>query len=202
MAEQSTMATLGDEHRRIAKAACSVYDLQVDSDAVVDSMYATSCKFSDPLVLVSGPSHVKAQFRSLRMLFREIDFHVDGIGPLGEKLVIEATVTYVPKFMPRACWFTSRECQVGCDLVEALKNHDAEALAGLQTLGTRYGLLQQRAAGASITIFSVKEQTFTFLQVEVARVVRQLKVAAIAPREDARPGSSPQEAVDPADLLM
>jgi len=76
-------------------------------------------------------------------------------------------------------WFTSRECQVGCDLVEALKNHDAEALAGLQ-----------------------KEQTFTFLQVEVARVVRQLKVAAIAPREDARPGSSPQEAVDPADLLM
>eukprot|EP00439_Symbiodinium_sp_Y106_P073270 s1796_g13.t1 len=99
-------------------------------------------------------------------------------------------------------WFTSRECQVGCDLVEALKNHDAEALAGLQTLGTRYGLLQQRAAGASITIFSVKEQTFTFLQVEVARVVRQLKVAAIAPREDARPGSSPQEAVDPADLLM
>ncbi|CAE7327821.1 unnamed protein product [Symbiodinium sp. CCMP2456] len=97
------MATLGNEHQQLAKAACSLYDLQVDSDAVVDSMYASSCKFSDPLVLVSGTSHVKAQFRSLRMLFREIDFHVDGIGQLGEKLVIEATITYVPKFMPRAC---------------------------------------------------------------------------------------------------
>ena len=98
------IATLGDEQQqRIAKAVCSVYDLQVDSDAVVESMYASSCQFSDPLVLVSGHGHVKAQFRSLRMLFREIDFHVDGVGLMGEKVIIEATVTYVPKFLPSAC---------------------------------------------------------------------------------------------------
>ena len=66
-------------------------------------MYASACQFSDPLVLVSGPAHVKAQFRSLRMLFREIDFQVEGVGLLGEKVVIEASVTYVPKRMPRAC---------------------------------------------------------------------------------------------------
>ena len=94
---------LNDEQRSLAKAACSAYDLQVDADALVDSMYASDCQFSDPLVLVEGPARVKAQFRSLRILFREIDFQVEGIGLLGEKVVIEAMVSYVPKFMPNAC---------------------------------------------------------------------------------------------------
>lgn len=51
-------------------------------------------------------------------------------------------------------WIMSREYQVGTELVEATKNYDAEALIGLQ-----------------------KDQIFTFLQVEVARIAKLLKVA-------------------------
>eukprot|EP00913_Durusdinium_trenchii_P004517 g4194.t1 len=62
-------------------------------------------------------------------------------------------------------WFLSREYQVGTDLVEAMKSNDAEALAGLQ-----------------------KEQIFTFLQVEVARIVKQLKAQSCFCRRTERWG--------------
>lgn len=71
-------------------------------------------------------------------------------------------------------WFLSREYQVGTDLVEAMKSNDAEALAGLQ-----------------------KEQIFTFLQVEVARIVKQLKVVTVKSAS----GEEPQKR-DLADLLQ
>lgn len=54
-------------------------------------------------------------------------------------------------------WFTSKECQVGSDLIEAFRACDPQAVAA-----------------------TIKDQTFTFLQVEVARIAKQLKVVAVA----------------------
>eukprot|EP00435_Cladocopium_sp_Y103_P040990 s2430_g11.t1 len=78
-------------------------------------------------------------------------------------------------------WIMSREYQVGTELVEATKNYDAEALIGLQ-----------------------KDQIFTFLQVEVARIAKLLKVATVAKPSDGDRGGYPVEKPpqDIADLLQ
>jgi len=75
-------------------------------------------------------------------------------------------------------WFTSKECQVASDLVEAFKTNDAEAMAGL-----------------------IKDQTFSFLQVEVARIAKQLKVVMAAPARSGGYGGN-QEPQDLAEMLM
>lgn len=54
-------------------------------------------------------------------------------------------------------WYMSKECQYGTDLVQAFQESDPEAC---QTI--------------------IKQQVFTFLQVEVARIARTLQVATIA----------------------
>ncbi|CAE7368573.1 IDE, partial [Symbiodinium pilosum] len=126
----------------------------------------------DALVAMDGHIGVLNRQKSLPFAHKELLSKIVLLAQLEDTVRAEEVLNVAPV----EGWFTSRECQVGCELVEALKSHDAEALAGLQ-----------------------KEQIFTFLQVEVARAVRQLKVAALAPREVA---SSPQEPVDPADLLM
>ena len=41
---------------------------------------------------ISSQAHVTAQFRSLRMLFQDIDFQVHGAGLVGEALVIQVSV--------------------------------------------------------------------------------------------------------------
>jgi len=77
-------------------------------------------------------------------------------------------------------WIMSREYQVGTELFEAIKNYDAEALIGLQ-----------------------KDQIFTFLQVEVARIAKQLKVAAMAvPKASGGYAAEKPQPVDIADLLQ
>lgn len=69
-------------------------------------------------------------------------------------------------------WYSSRECEVGSGLVQAFQQNDAEAAERL-----------------------VKEQVLTFLQVEVARLAQQLRVAS-APS----PGGAAAGAPEPQDL--
>eukprot|EP00927_Polykrikos_kofoidii_P008246 TRINITY_DN13419_c0_g1_i1.p1 TRINITY_DN13419_c0_g1~~TRINITY_DN13419_c0_g1_i1.p1 ORF type:complete len:308 (-),score=59.85 TRINITY_DN13419_c0_g1_i1:78-1001(-) len=66
-------------------------------------------------------------------------------------------------------WFTSKECILGNDLVAAYRSNDAEAAAA-----------------------ALKDQTFTFLQIEVARIARQLRVIPVTVAS-AEPGEPEQE---------
>mmetsp|Transcript_51122 Transcript_51122/g.146784 ORF Transcript_51122/g.146784 Transcript_51122/m.146784 type:complete len:327 (-) Transcript_51122:112-1092(-) len=93
-------------------------------------------------------------------------------------------------------WFMSKESQVGSELVEAFQAHDAENAERL-----------------------LKEQVFTFLQVEVARLAKKLKVpdfgaqaaagsAGVAATSGARAtaaapvAAEPVTAADMAEMLM
>jgi len=69
-------------------------------------------------------------------------------------------------------WYMSKECEAGMDLVAAFQAMDAEAAERL-----------------------LKEQVFTFLQVEVARLAKQLRV----PVAVAQPAATPVVARPPAD---
>lgn len=94
---------ISDGQFELVKAVCSIYSTSSDSDDLVSDKYVEDCSFSDPLVEVFGQVNTKAQFRSLRMLFSEIDFKVHGVGLVGEGIVIHATVSYFPRALPRAC---------------------------------------------------------------------------------------------------
>lgn len=73
-------------------------------------------------------------------------------------------------------WYTSKECMVGSEMVEAFKTYDAEAVTRL-----------------------LKEQVWSFLQVEVARMAKQLKVKTVAvPTQQAAPRVAPVAAAVPA----
>lgn len=81
-------------------------------------------------------------------------------------------------------WFSSKEGQVGFDLVAAFQANDAEAVERL-----------------------VKDQVLTFLQVEIARLGRQLRVHGSQPAAVPGGGGSGKEAAptkpkDLADMLM
>lgn len=68
-------------------------------------------------------------------------------------------------------WYMSKECQYGTDLVQAFQESDPEAAERI-----------------------VKEQVFTFLQVEVARIARTLRVKTIAAPVSAPAGGVSDEA--------
>lgn len=76
-------------------------------------------------------------------------------------------------------WFTSKECQVGSDLIEGFRACDPEAVAT-----------------------AIKDQTFTFLQVEVARIAKQLKVVAVAAPGAGQSGGVADQEAHLADALM
>lgn len=66
-------------------------------------------------------------------------------------------------------WFTSRECQAGSDLVAAFQAYESVEAERV-----------------------LKEQVFTFLQVEIARMAKKLRVDAVS--APARPAAAPQAA--------
>lgn len=68
-------------------------------------------------------------------------------------------------------WYTSRECQVGSELVSAFQANDAAELERV-----------------------LKEQVFTFLQVEIARLAKKLRLPSFAAPVVARPGDVRQAA--------
>lgn len=72
-------------------------------------------------------------------------------------------------------WWSSKECQVGSDIVAAFQARDPAEVERL-----------------------AKEQVWSFLQVEVARLAKQLRLAAPA-AGDAPPTGEPATAVDPDD---
>mmetsp|Transcript_16780 Transcript_16780/g.38864 ORF Transcript_16780/g.38864 Transcript_16780/m.38864 type:complete len:306 (-) Transcript_16780:71-988(-) len=77
-------------------------------------------------------------------------------------------------------WFMSGECQAGMKLVEAFKDYDSEAVKKL-----------------------VKDQVFTFLPVEIARIAISLKVVeAVRASEGGVTGPGEEAPVSNAALLM
>ena len=94
--------SITDGQFELVQAVCSIYSTGGDPDDLVSEKYVEDCSFSDPLVEVFGQADTKAQFRSLRMLFSEIDFRVHGVGLVGEDLLIHASVSYVPRVLPRS----------------------------------------------------------------------------------------------------
>lgn len=92
-----------DVSDQLVQAVCSIYSTSTNSDELVVQRYCADCIFTDPLVHVFGQADVQAQFRSLRMLFNDIDFQLHGSSIMGECLVIHAKVSYFPRIFPRAC---------------------------------------------------------------------------------------------------
>mmetsp|Transcript_51123 Transcript_51123/g.146788 ORF Transcript_51123/g.146788 Transcript_51123/m.146788 type:complete len:314 (-) Transcript_51123:112-1053(-) len=115
--------------------------------------------------------------------------------PFAHKDVVRADQALQPGIAVEG-WFMSKESQVGSELVEAFQAHDAENAERL-----------------------LKEQVFTFLQVEVARLAKKLKVpdfgaqaaagsAGVAATSGARAtaaapvAAEPVTAADMAEMLM
>ncbi|CAE8615077.1 unnamed protein product [Polarella glacialis] len=78
-----------------------------------------------------------------------------------------------------AGWFPSKECQVGSELVAAFQAHDPEAVASL-----------------------IKDQIFSFLQVEVARIAKQLRVIGVRTASGGAALEERAEEAHLADMLM
>jgi len=144
-----------EQWKSLVGAVLSLYSTKTDTDLVIDSLYSEDCKFIDPLVVVQGQEDVKAQFRSLRMMFDSmcVDLHTAGV--TGNGLVIESTTTFVPKVLPSACKMRLRLLthltlnESGCVSI----HEDHWSLHGLLSLmpiiGTLYDLFRSTFGAAS-----------------------------------------------------
>lgn len=139
-------------------AVLSLYSTNANTDMIIESFYTKDCKFIDPLVIVKGQEDVKAQFRSLRMMFEHIRVDLHTAGVTGNGLVIESTTSFVPKFLPSACTIRLRLLtQLTLSKSGSISIHeDHWSLHGLWAsipiIGTLYNLFRSAFGAASSTL--------------------------------------------------
>lgn len=136
--------------------------------------------FEDALKAIDGHIEVLLRQKHLPFVHKELLSKVVLLLHMGDTVRAEDAVAR----MDVSGWCASTECQAGSDLVEGFKAHDPEAV--------------QKA---------LKEQVFTFIQVEVARLARSLRVEGAAAAGGGGGYGGTAEAMPPtkadlADMLM
>ena len=61
----------------LSSQVLQLYSNAADSDLVASCLYCSDATFTDPLVSVSGLSHIQAQFRLMRLLLRGSDIEMN-----------------------------------------------------------------------------------------------------------------------------
>jgi len=190
------MATLRDKEGDVAGTKQAYEDaIEVFTDAEQDYNLGDVYKQYVGFLVRSGlfdaavkaiDGHIEVLLRQKHHAFAHKELLAKAVLMLHAEDNVRAEEALNPSFSVEG-WFMSKESQVGSDLLGAFKENDAEALQRVQ-----------------------KEQVLTFLQVEIARIAKQLRVptfaapapaAAAAGGGGAAPAEAPQEQ-DRSEMLM
>ena len=103
-----------------------LYSPSEDTDLVASCLYNNDATFTDPLVAVSGKSHIQAQFRVLRLFFRSSEVTLkhfslkqDPDGPADDDsgtLFVSFKVTFYPRLCPAWIWAPSLLIDTKCEV--------------------------------------------------------------------------------------
>ena len=94
----------------LSSQVLQLYSSAADSDLVASCLYCSDATFTDPLVSVSGLSHIQAQFRFMRLLLRGSDIEMHHCSLRGDPdwpadddtgaLFVSFTVVFYLRFVP------------------------------------------------------------------------------------------------------
>jgi len=101
----------------LSSQVLQLYSSAADSDLVASCLYCSDATFTDPLVSVSGFSHIQAKFRFMRLLLRGSDIEMHHCSLRGDPdwpadddtgaLFVSFTVVFYLRLVPTWLWAPS-----------------------------------------------------------------------------------------------